>query len=204
MQIRAKMLLILISILTVQVAANDVVVLVTQARTAYSKKEYLQAERLYRQVLALAKDVAQYQFEYGMAQVALNRWTLAKSSLERSIALDGQHLLAHYNLGKIHLQLKKPLLAEAAYRRALEIDITFAPAIINLANLLVTLSQYPEAQMWYQELLGSEHHADACLGMLITAYYLGNKEQARQYLQQLRQASPEDTRIAHWQAQLEK
>ncbi len=76
-----------------------------------------------------------------------------KAAFERALAewIDTQERLAdrpgsHLNLGALHESRKQPAAAEAAYRRALELDPGFMPARFNLATLLAARRQYTEAE----------------------------------------------------------
>ncbi|NIZ18649.1 tetratricopeptide repeat protein [Entomospira culicis] len=170
------------------------------AREAYRAGNYAQADRLYRDVVRFAPDVARYRFEHGMVYVALKRWTMAKSSMERAIALDPEHLLAHYNLAQIHLQMRKPALAKASYQRAIALRPDFVPAYINLANLLLKEKAYDEAQALYQAVVALDLGvADAYLGIAISAFYLDDFVMAEEYIEQFILQRPRDARGLHWQ-----
>jgi predicted O-linked N-acetylglucosamine transferase (SPINDLY family) len=111
--------------------------------------QWIEAENLYRQILAAEPGAAQVWNNLG---AALQQRGVANESLEcfqRAVSLQPDFAEAHYNLG-IMLDAKE-LFSDAAecYRRALALKPDYLPAYNNLANALLPLGQARQAIATY-------------------------------------------------------
>ena len=70
---------------------------------------------------------------------------LARERLEQLVALLPEGKRARASLGNFHFGQQEWSLAEAEYRRVIEIDPSFAPVYNQLGYLLSNLGRYPEA-----------------------------------------------------------
>jgi tetratricopeptide (TPR) repeat protein len=64
----------------------------------------------------------------------------------RSLAWSADRAESHFNLGNLEREIHRPREAEAAYRKAMAIDPTFVPAVVNLADLLGHAGRNDEAE----------------------------------------------------------
>lgn len=105
---------------------------------------------------------------------------------------------AHLNLGLFHLDRRQYQDAEAAYRTALKLDATFAPAYGNLADLYRATGREPEAEAILQQGLrvrpddGALSHA---LGLLRVRQK--RPAEALRYLERAVTLSPDNARYAY-------
>ena len=105
---------------------------------------------------------------------------------------------AHLNLGLFHLDRRQYQDAEAAYRAALKLDATFAPAYGNLADLYRATGREPEAEAILQQGLrvrpddGALSHA---LGLLRVRQK--RPAEALRYLERAVTLSPDNARYAY-------
>ncbi len=108
------------------------------------------AERIYRQILAVGPDCAQAWHLLGVIAIQAGRHEVAVEHIRRAIALDETQAEFHCNLGGAHAALRELPEAIAAYRRALQLKPDFAEAQNNLGNALRDLGDKEEALLCYR------------------------------------------------------
>ena len=69
----------------------------------------------------------------------------AVEEYRRSLAFSADRAESHFNLGNLERQIGRAREAETAYRRAVALDPTFVPAVINLADLLAAQEREDES-----------------------------------------------------------
>jgi Flp pilus assembly protein TadD len=133
-----------------------------------------------------------------MASVSIQRenWAEAERFARAAIAREPTSAGSWNNLGIALEELGRTSEAEAAYRRAGEVNVRDSRALFNLGILLRTSARYDEAAAVQQEVLTrAPGHPGAHfeLGMLY-AGFLGNVERAKAHLQATIDADPNHPR----------
>ncbi|MCY4605936.1 MAG: tetratricopeptide repeat protein, partial [Gemmatimonadetes bacterium] len=83
-------------------------------------------------------------------------------SLEFTLLSEAENARRHYDLGVLYGQRRQFAKAAARYRRALELDSTFAAAYVNLGNIYLRGEQFDAAQRLFAQALAADStHANA-------------------------------------------
>jgi predicted O-linked N-acetylglucosamine transferase (SPINDLY family) len=104
-----------------------------------------EAERLYRQVLALEPRHAQAWHNLGVALAHQGRVQEAMASFQQTLALEPNFPEALFNLGNAYKDSERMDDAMAAYRQALAIRPSYGTARLNLAATLLDIGQLDQA-----------------------------------------------------------
>ncbi|MFH0942897.1 MAG: tetratricopeptide repeat protein [Candidatus Beckwithbacteria bacterium] len=102
----------------------------------------------------------------------------------------------HNNLGDLYGRRGDFKLAEWHFKRAIELNSSYADAMHNLANTYLQLNQPDEAIKWYQEALKNKPslwQSHVQLGVIY--YQLGQLDLAREELEKALQLQPENKQI---------
>ena len=86
------------------------------------KKEYEDAELCFGQAIYFDKTIAAYHYYYGQALVQRGKHKVAERAMETALKLEPHNADYLAELGFVHLALKMPLRARAAFEKALKID----------------------------------------------------------------------------------
>ncbi len=106
--------------------------------------------------------------DQAMAAFNIGDISRALQSYREILALDPEHVMAHYNMGNIFLELKLTSQAESAYRRALEINPFYVFGTIGLARLHVFSGQPDKAIAVLRDTLkwyAGDHEVSLYLGL---------------------------------------
>jgi tetratricopeptide (TPR) repeat protein len=104
-----------------------------------------EAERLYRQVLAMAPNHADSLHLLGLARAQSGALDEAVSLMGRAVAVRPDFALGHYNLGNALRQLGRNAEAADAYRQAIRLQPNSPGALVNLGVTLRGLGRHEEA-----------------------------------------------------------
>lgn len=96
--------------------------------------------------------VAGKRLQAGLAAQGAGNLDKAREDYLAVISQEPNNKVAHYNLGVVYQQLNDVKSATDAYRKALEIDPKYQPALFNLAVLL-TPTDPPAAAGYYRQIL---------------------------------------------------
>jgi protein O-GlcNAc transferase len=113
----------------------------------------VEAEALYRQVLAQQPDHAEAIYLLGMVVAQSGRSDEAIGLIRRSIELNPNSVGAHYNLGIIFQGLGRPDDAIHAYQQAIRLKPDYVEALNNLGNALVAGGRLGEAIESYRHVV---------------------------------------------------
>ncbi len=105
---------------------------------AFQLQEYALARTRFGNAVEAAikpAEKAGYLYNLATAHEQLGDLSAARAAYEKCLALDERHFQAHYNLGTLHMRLKRPDLAESHLRRAHEADPRRPEPLLNLAVL---------------------------------------------------------------------
>ncbi len=112
--------------------------------------------------------------------------------------INADHPSAHMNLGVMYLNLGDYANAEAAYKKAIEIEPLMTTAYINLADLYRMLDRESEGEQVLRNALALEPDLAAIhysLGLLLVR--TGKKEEAMQHLEKAALIEPENSRFSY-------
>ena len=120
---------------------------------------------------------------------------LLQTAISRSDNLKGRYF--YTNLGIAFMQVGMPGQAEAAFLMETAINPEHLPAHLNLGNLYVLRSRFPEAIYEYNYILSSDpKNRDALINLGAALVLSGNPAEGRQYLTQAVALYP-DSPLAH-------
>lgn len=112
----------------------------------HQKGNLPEAERLYRQVLALDPNFSDALHLLGVLLHQAGQNEPAAALIRRAIAVDPHPAVFYGNLGTVLLALGRPAEAVEAYRSALQRQPEFAQAVLNLGVALQALGNFDEAE----------------------------------------------------------
>lgn len=104
-----------------------------------------EAQRHYRQVLAIAPRHADSLHLLGVATFQAGRSDLAIELIDQALAVQPDYPEALCNLGNALINLSRLNDAAASYRKALDLAPTYLEALVNLGNVLESLGKPDEA-----------------------------------------------------------
>jgi tetratricopeptide (TPR) repeat protein len=129
---------------------NSLLALSTRAVAHHQAGRYVEAIRLYEQVLALKFDLPAIHNNLGHALNSLGRPAAADAAFQRAIALKPHNPEALCNWGLALVDLDRLDEAEAKYLQAIRINARFAGAYNNLGLLLKEKGRLPEAKQAFE------------------------------------------------------
>ena len=111
---------------------------------------FLEAERLYRQVLAADPEHFDALHLLGVLAHQAGNADLAIDLIRKALTRNDRHPAAFNNLGDAYIASGHPAEAETAYRRAIALNPEFAQAQGNLGNALYALGRLRDAEVAYR------------------------------------------------------
>jgi tetratricopeptide (TPR) repeat protein len=108
-----------------------------------------EAERSFKQVLALDPRHAGSLNQLGVIALQTGRATTALSLVQQAIAIDATQAPYHYTLGNVFGDLRRPVEALASYHAALLIEPDYPEVFNNLGNVLKDLKRPADALASY-------------------------------------------------------
>ena len=122
------------------------------AEVAGRQNKVTQVEVWLQKALAADPASAYTQIVWGHYQFQRRQFGKAESIYKKAIELDAGAVEAHVYLAENYLRgLKKPVLAEAAYRAALALDVSHLRATLGLAAALAVQQKFDEAVTAYEQ-----------------------------------------------------
>jgi len=126
---------------------------VEMAGQLYSRRQFAQAERVCRQIIASRPAIADAHNVLGVTLAAMGRTEDAVESLRRAIKLNPQAASYHANLGEILRQAKRLDEAAAALDAAIKLDPENAQSLNNLGIISYDRRNFKEAVEFYRRAL---------------------------------------------------
>lgn len=111
----------------------------------YQQNRKQEAVDVWKKALSIKPDADVFSF-LGAALLELDADQEALGALQKSIALNPQNHIPHYNLGNLYRKLKRPIAAEDSFARAYQLNQSFYPALYNLALVQIELQQNSAAR----------------------------------------------------------
>jgi predicted O-linked N-acetylglucosamine transferase (SPINDLY family) len=140
--------------------------LFSQALHQHHVGQLVEAEMLYRQVLAAQPDHPEALHHLGVLAHEVGRHEVAMPLIRRALLLKPDYAIACNNLANVLLALHRHEEALATYYHALRIQPGFVEAQFNLSNLLKDGCKFDEALAGYQSVLALRPgYADAWLNL---------------------------------------
>lgn len=166
------------------------------AQNAMAEEDYPRAEQLFVDVVALdPKNVEAY---LGLADVAIAKkdYANAREALQFVLKLQQGNDSAYARLGRIASSEGKLTEAEADYLKSVSLNATTASAHFELASVELKLGNVEKSLAAYQEAVKLEPVNPKYLNALLDfAIQHTRKDIARDTLERLRQANPENQKI---------
>jgi tetratricopeptide (TPR) repeat protein len=126
----------------------------------------------------------------GLAQQQAGNLSAAAEQYQLVLDVRPADKYANYNLGVIEQQ-QRPALAEGYYRKALDTDPAFVPALFNLAILRTSVGATQEAMDLYRRVIAAESDdADAYFNLGLLYRDAGKIELADRYTDQALSLDP--------------
>ena len=119
--------------------------ILTAAVEQHRRRNFADAERGYREALALAPENADAHHLLGVLLFETRRLEEALPALDHALRIDPQFADAHYNLGRALTELRRLDSAVASYGLAIRARPGFTHAHFNLGNVLSELGRSDEA-----------------------------------------------------------
>lgn len=166
------------------------------AQTAMAAEDYVRAEQLFVDVVAL--DPKNAEAYIGLADVAMAKkdYANAREALQFVLKLQQGSDSAYARLGRIATDEGNLSEAEADYLKSVSLNASTATAQFELANVEVKLGNTEKAQLAFQEAVKLEPSNPKYLDALLAfAIQHARKDLARGTLERLREANPENQKL---------
>ena len=122
----------------------------TQALQHHQAGRLMDAEGLYRQILAAQPDHAEAMHYLGVIAYQVGRCDLAIEWIRQALVFHPDNPAAHSNLGEAYRKMGRIDEAIASFNRALQLKPDYADAVFNLGNALKDCGQLDEALAAYR------------------------------------------------------
>jgi type IV pilus assembly protein PilF len=101
---------------------------------------------------------ARIRLELASGYFELGQTTVALDELKQSIAIDANYSDAHQLKGLVYMRLSEPKLAEASFKRALDLSPKDANVMQNLGWLLCQESRFEESELYFARALSTSQY----------------------------------------------
>lgn len=175
------------------------------AQTAMASEDYIRAEQLFVDVVALdPKNVEAY---IGLADVATAKkdYVNAREALQFVLKLQQGNDSAYTRLGRIATDEGNLIEAESDYLKSVSLNASTATAQFELANVELKLGNIEKAQTSLQEAVKLEPSNPKYLNALLDFAVQNNRRDlARETLDRLREANPENQKLPELAEEVKK
>ncbi len=147
-----------------------------------------EVEALYASAVRVAPQMSHVYLYYGTALASQGKYEAAVTSIEKAIAMEPDDSEAHGRLADVREKQKRPALAIEQYRLALALQPDYRAARLELGKILVGAGRNGEAIAVLLPTLNVQDPYTAYVMLFLMQAYenLGDREHARQYLEQAR------------------
>jgi predicted TPR repeat methyltransferase len=119
----------------------------------YKNGRMAQAERLFRELLAINPKVTSARINLGLTLFTQGKLADASSQFLHALELEPELAEAHLSLGNVYRAQNASDQAAAHYRQALSLKPEIAAAYSNLGGLSLDVNKPAEATIWFQQAL---------------------------------------------------
>ena len=155
---------------------------------------YKEARETLERALALYPEFPAALINYANVLRDLKLIEEAEAAYQKAIALSPHSVIAHMNLGVLYSERepKRPMLAEACLRRALEEDPGHVETLVKLGELYRELKRFNRSEECFAKATELDpHHARAWVGLAgVKAYAQGNLDEALPCLERALEKDP--------------
>jgi tetratricopeptide (TPR) repeat protein len=130
---------------------NDFQSLFEQANTAFSKRDFNTATKLYKRIIEIRQDIPQVYFNLGVVLSQNKHYNESIEALKSSIELKNEYPKAYFQLGKAYQNIGNNAQAEQMYRIALAQDIHYFDPLAPLADMLRDQNKFKDAVELYKK-----------------------------------------------------
>jgi len=164
-----------------------------RAGSAYQVGQFVEAERLCRQIIQAKPDLFAALHLLAVVQSRLGRKNIALASYDRALQVRPNSAEALSNRGATLKELERFEEALASYDRALTLLPDFAEALFNRGNILHELERFEEALASYDRALAARpNHAEAYTNRGLTLHELKRFDEALASYDRALQLRPDD------------
>jgi TolB-like protein/Flp pilus assembly protein TadD len=163
---------------------------------------WTEAERRFRQAIAINPNYASAHQFYSICLMTAGRQPAALEEIHRAQQLDPLSLIVSDVLGWIYYEGRQYDQAVAQYKKTLEMDPGYVPALLDLGTSYLRTGDYNKAIEQFQKAKSLQGSNGVVLSGLAQAYALsGKREDARKILKQLNEPS-KSSFISAWDLSL--
>ncbi len=146
--------------------------LFNQALAHHQAQRWADAEKLYRQILAIDPQHADSLHLTGLLAFQVGRYEIAIELIRRAIAIDNDVALYHNHLGCAYRQMNRMDEAMSSFRSAIALQPDFIEAFNNMASALKIQGNLDEAVYYYKKALTlKDNEAVYYSNLLMAAIY---------------------------------
>ncbi len=147
------------------------------AHTLHLNNHFLEAERLYKELLMLDANHAAALADLGALYLQTNKLSEGEACLKKSLLINPNQALVLNNLGTVYSNAHQFEDAVAYYAKAVELNPNYADAFSNLGLNQYSLSQFSEAEQSFNKALSlSPHFVRLNLNLGLLKLLLGDFE----------------------------
>jgi len=158
--------------------------------TLLSDWDWPEAERSFRRAISLNPNYASAHHFYSILLLTAGRQSEALVEIRRAQELDPLSLIVNDVAGWVYYEGRNYDQAVQQYRKTLEMDSSYAPALLDLGTAYLRLKDYHHAIALFEKARAASGENGVVLSDLAQAYALsGKKLEARSILQKLQKPS---------------
>ena len=163
-------------------APEKITPLFSKARQAEQRRDFVEAARLYDQILRIDPGIAEVWTNMGLCLHELSKHREAAKAFAKAAEIKPRLLVPHLFLGIEYLKLNQPEKAVSSLRSALSIEPKHPQATYELANACVRLEQFEEAVKLYRQLLRGNPEMEEAWYRLGIAHLSWSRSAARKLI----------------------
>lgn len=158
-----------------------------------NKRDFAEAVRFGTKLLRDHPHQPAFWHLVGCAQVEMGSLEAAEQSFTKLIALDGDNVTAHFNLGYVHQKQGRAEAAAQCFARAIALNPNHPQALNNLGNALRSLGRLREsADALHEAIRLQPNYLDAYINLISTLSNLGAYAEALSISRQIAAQRPDD------------